>query len=416
MNPPAEPPPYPFARASVLDPGAQYDRLRAACPVARVTAPSGDEVFLVTGYDEVRTVLGDARFSREATLRPGAPRLAAPPQRFKSLLNMDPPEHERVRRLVAREFTPRRVALLRPRIREHAEDLLDAMGRLGPGADLVRCYGLPLPLAVICELLGVPFRDRELFTGWSAAWLATTGPSPQEALAGRAALRDYMAALVADKRRAPGDDLLSALIRVRDRADGSLDEEELVYLGISLLMAGHETTASQLSNGVFALLTRHRELAAQLRDPRLAPHAVDELLRLYPPGDEALLRIALEDVRLGGTTVPAGSGVLPSVAAANRDGTRFEAPAACDPSRPANPHLAFGHGVHYCLGAGLARAELEIALGALLNRFPDLRLAVDPGAVRRTAGLLVTGVVALPVEWGPRAAAGAGPDAVRTRA
>ncbi|HEU5334138.1 MAG TPA: cytochrome P450 [Actinocrinis sp.] len=392
-------PAYPFARTSALDPSPEYDRLRAQCPVAPVIAPSGDKVLLVTGYEEVRAVLSDPRFSREATLEPGAPRLAAPPQRFKSLLNLDPPEHARVRRLVSREFTPRRVALLRPRIRERAEALLDEMVRKGPPTDLVRAYSLPLPLSVICELLGVPYEDWTVFTEWSSALLATTGPAPERVAAGLASLRGYMSGLVAAKRAAPGDDLLSALVQSRDQDDGSLDEEELVYLGISLLMAGHETTANQLSNSVFALLTRHRALAADLCDPERAPRAVDELLRLYMPGDEALLRIALEDVRLGGTVVPAGSGVLPSVAAANRDRLQFDAPAECDPDRPSNPHLAFGHGIHFCLGAGLARAEVEIALGALLRRLPDLRLAVEPESVRRTAGLLVTGVEALPIAW-----------------
>jgi cytochrome P450 len=397
------PPQYPFERPSPLDPSPLYAEFRTGCPVAHVALPSGDRGYLVCSYDDVRTVLSDPDFSRAATMEPGAPRVAAAPQRFKSLLNMDPPEHGRVRRLVSREFTARRVAALEPRIQEHTDALLDAMRDQGPPVDLVQEYAVPLPVAVICELLGVPVADRKLFTGWSAAFLSTTRLPAVEVLAAQAALREYMTALVAAKRAEPGGDLLSALVGVRDRDDGSLDEEELIFLGVSLLVAGHETTANQISNSVFALLTRHGglrgALAAPGRQDASAQRAVEELLRLYPPGDEALLRITLNDAQLGGTLVPAGSAVLPSLGSANRDGGRFPAPDEADPDRPANPHLTFGHGVHYCLGAGLARAELHIALGSLLRRFPGLRLAGSADDVRRAEGRLVHGVSELRVAW-----------------
>jgi cytochrome P450 len=392
-------PAYPFHRPSALDPSPDYARLRATCPVASVTMPSGDQGYLVCTYDEVRTVLSDPRFSRAATLEPGAPRLGKAPQRFKSLLNMDPPEHSRVRRLVSREFTARRVAALRPRIQERTDELLDAMEQAGPPVDLVPQFAFPLPVAIICELLGVPAADRELFSGWSAAFLSTSELPAVEVLAAQAALREYMTGLVAGKRANPAEDLLSALVGVHDQDDGSLDEEELVFLGVSLLVAGHETTANQLSNCVFALLTRHRELRGLLSAPDTAQRAVEELTRLYPPGDEALLRIAVEDVMLGDTLVPAGSAVLPSLGSANRDEDRFDGADEPRPDRPANPHLTYGHGAHYCVGSALARAELDIALTSLFARFPELR-AVDAGAsAPRAAGRLVHGVASLPVAW-----------------
>ena len=392
---------YPFARPSALDPSPEYAELRSRCPVAQVTMPSGDPAFLVASYDGVRTALSDPRFSRKATTRPDAPRISAAPQQFKSLLNMDPPEHTRVRRLVSREFTSRRVAALRPRIQEHTDALLDAMEAAETPVDLVSALSFPLPISVICELLGIPFEDRKLFTGWSAAFLSTTALPATEILAAQVALRDYMASLVAGKRDEPGDDLLSALVAVHDGDDGRLSEEELIFLGISLLVAGHETTANQISNSVFALLTRHeyQDLRAELQNPETVEPAVEELLRMYPPGDEALLRITLEDVPLGGTLIPAGSAVLPSLSSANRDGAQYPDADKLDTDRGANPHLTFGHGAHYCLGSGLARAELQIALSSLLRRFPSLRLAAAATEISRPTGRLVHGVSSLHVTW-----------------
>jgi cytochrome P450 len=393
--------PYPFARPSALDPSPEYAELRSRCPVAKVTMPSGDPAFLVASYDGVRTVLSDPRFSREATTRPDAPRISAAPQQFKSLLNMDPPEHTRVRKLVSREFTARRVAALRPRIQEHTDALLDAMEQAEQPVDLVSALSFPLPISVICDLLGIPFEDRKLFTGWSAAFLSTTALPAAEILAAQVALREYMASLVAGKREDPGEDLLSALVAVHDGDEGRLSGEELIFLGISLLVAGHETTANQISNSVFALLTRHDydDLRAELQNPDTVEQAVEELLRMYPPGDEALLRITLEDVPVGGAVIPAGSAVLPSLSSANRDGAQYPDPDKMDTDRGANPHLTFGHGAHYCLGSGLARAELQIALSSLLRRFPSLRLAAPATEISRPTGRLVHGVSTLHVTW-----------------
>ncbi|MFI9076362.1 cytochrome P450 [Streptomyces sioyaensis] len=392
-------PNYPFARPSALDPCPHYAKMRQSAPVGQVRMPSGDLAYLVTTYEDVRTVLSDPRFSREATTRPGAPRLGPAPQNFRSLLNMDAPGHTRVRKLVSREFTTRRVNELRPHIQEHTDRLLDAMEEMGPPVDLIEALAFPLPVTIICELLGVPFEDRERFAGWSTAFLATAGLPAEQVLASQVALRDYLAALVANKRSHPGADLLSALVSIHDADDGRLDEQELIFLGISLLVAGHETTVNQIGNSVLALLTHPEQLAAVRRDPEQISRATEELLRMYPPGDEALLRIALEDVKLGDTLVPAGSAVLPSLGSANRDSCRFANADTLDVSREGSPHLAFGHGAHYCLGSGLARAELDIAVGTLLRRFPGLRLAVLESELPRPSGRLVHGVSKLPVAW-----------------
>ncbi|WP_434597742.1 cytochrome P450 [Streptomyces sp. A5-4] len=390
---------YPFERAAGLQQCPMYGKLREESPVADVQMPSGDHAFLLTKYDDVRTALSDPRFSRAATLEPGAPRLAAAPQNFKSLLNMDPPEHTRVRKLVSREFTVRRVAALRPRIQEHTDALLDAMeAQTGP-VDLVPALAFPLPVTVICELLGVPFEDREKFAAWSSVFLATTSRTKEEMLGAQLGLRTYLGELVAAKREQPGEDLLSALVSIHDEDDDRLSEEELIFLGISLLVAGHETTVNQIANSVVSLLEHPEQLERLRKEPELIGTAVEELLRMHPPGDEALLRITLEDVELSGVTIPAGSAVLAGLSSANRDGAQFERPDELDFDRPANPHFAFSHGPHYCIGSGLARLELQIAIGSLIQRFPTLRLAVPASELSRPEGMLVHGISSLPVTW-----------------
>ncbi|MFD9045063.1 cytochrome P450 [Streptomyces bottropensis] len=391
--------PYPFERPSAMQACPVYKDLRETCPVSKVRMPSGDQAFLVTTYDEVRTVLSDQRFSRAATLEDGAPRLAAAPQKFKSLLNMDPPEHSRVRKLVSREFTARRVAALRPRIQEHTDALLDAMAEQEGPLDLIPALAFPLPVIVICELLGVPFDDREKFAAWASAFLATTSRTKEEMLEAQIGLFTYLSELVEAKRENPGEDLLSALVQIHDEDGDRLSHEELIFLGISLLVAGHETTVNQIANSVVALLTHPEQLAALRADPELIGNAMEEMLRAYPPGDEALLRIATEDVELGGVLIPAGSAVLPGLASANRDASQFSDPDGLDFHRPTNPHFAFSHGPHYCIGSGLARLELQIAIGTLIERFPTLQLAVAPEELPRPSGMLVHGITALPVTW-----------------
>ncbi|MFG2142263.1 cytochrome P450 [Streptomyces sp. NPDC048650] len=391
---------YPFERPDALEPCPHYKRLRETCPVADIRMPSGDQALLVTDYESVRTILSDARFSRAATAQPGAPRIGTEPQNAKNLLSMDPPEHTRVRRLVSREFTARRVAALRPRIQSCTDELLDAMERTGSSTDLVPAFAFPLPVTVICELLGVPLDEREQIAEWSGTVLSTVSLPVEQIVAAHTGLATYLGGLIAAKRQKPGDDLLSALVSIHEADAERLDEEELLHLAITLLIAGHETTTNQIANSVLALLTHPEQFEAVRRDPGMVPAAAEELLRFVPPGDEATLRIAVEEVKLGDTVVPAGTAVLASLASANRDAGQFTDADTLDVTRaPGAQHLTFGYGIHYCLGAGLARLELEIALESLLRRFPTLQLAVPAEQVPRSSGRLIHGVTSLPVTW-----------------
>ncbi|NUS84479.1 MAG: cytochrome P450 [Streptomyces sp.] len=391
---------YPFERPTALDPCPHYKRLRESTPVAGIQMPSGDRALLITDYDSVRTVLSDPRFSRAATTKPNAPRIGTEPQNAKNLLSMDDPEHSRVRRLVSREFTARRVAALRPLIQKYTDELLDTMEEKGAPTDLVPALAFPLPVTVICELLGVPVDDRGKFAEWSGTVLSTVSLPTEQIVAAHVALSTYLGALIADKRKTPGDDLLSALVSIHQEDEERLDEEELLHLGITLLIAGHETTTNQIGNGVLALLTHRDQLEALRADPGRIPAAVEELLRFAPPGDEATLRIALEDVKLGDTLVPAGTAVLASLASANRDVRHFGTPDTMDVTRSsANQHLTFGYGAHYCIGSGLARLELQVVFDSLIRRFPTLRLAIAPEEVPRSSGRLIHGVTSLPVAW-----------------
>jgi nocardicin N-oxygenase len=345
-------------------------------------------------------VLGDPRFSRAATVRPGAPRLTAVPFEQNGLFTMDPPEHTRLRALAAAAFTPRRVRDLTPRIAEITGELLDTLAK-GPGpADLANTFAVELPTAVICELLGVPFEDRDRFRVWSDAILSLTSFTPEQMAGHRAALAGYLAALIRAKREKPGDDLLSALVRARDE-HGALSEQELVLLAATLLVAGHETTVGLIGTAVFTLLRAPGGLAALPTDPAGLDAAVEELLRVNPIGDGGPLRVTLEEVELAGTVIPANSAVIAAICSASRDETAYRGPDpdAYVPGRPGPAHLAFGHGPHYCLGAPLARAELRVALSELARRFPGMRLAVEPGEVRMRTGLIVNRLEELPVTW-----------------
>ncbi|WP_285570872.1 MULTISPECIES: cytochrome P450 [unclassified Streptomyces] len=392
---------YPFRRPSAVQVPPVYEELRAQCPVAKVRLPSGDEGYVVSRHEDVRAVLGDARFSRAATVEPDAPKLTNLPPMPASLFTMDPPEHTRLRRLVSREFTARRVENLRPRIQELTDELLDEMEKMDGPVDLNTVFAFPLPVMVICELLGVPFEDRDKFRGWSDAFVSLTSMSPEEMNTNRMELFGYLGQLVQRKREEPGDDLMSALVNAHDE-EGSLSEMELIVMGITLLVAGHETTVSMIGTCVLTLL-RHPEHTAALRErPELMVHAVEELMRINPIGDGGPYRITLEDVEIGGTLIPKNSGVIAATSSANRDADRFTDgdPDTFDPTRPsATGHLALGHGAHFCLGAALARAELQITLSTLLRRFPDLALADDVDNLRMTTGMMVHGLERLPVTW-----------------
>jgi len=381
---------YPPTRHSATEVPPLYRALRADCPVAPTVLPSGDPGYLLSRYQDIRRVLADPVFSRAATVRPEAPKLTAMPFDAGGLFTLDPPEHTRLRALVVQEFTPRRVDGLRPLIADAADRLVDALVAAGPGTDLIAAYAFPLPAFVICELLGVPFADRERFQGWSDALLSLDAPSPTA----RGELLGYLAALVADKRQHPGDDLLS------DLAGADLDERELLTMAMTLLIAGHETTAGMIGASVLTLLLRPGGLTALgAALPEDISALVEELLRYNPLGDGGPLRVTLRDTEVGGTLIPRNSAVIAAIGSANRDVRVFTDPETFDPDRTGRPHLAFGHGAHYCLGASLARAELAIAVTTLARRLPGLRLHVPASQLRMHSGLLVNRLVELPVSW-----------------
>ncbi|MFG3255700.1 cytochrome P450 [Streptomyces sp. NPDC048172] len=392
---------YPFHRPSAVEVPPTYEKLRATCPVAHVRLPSGDEGYVASRYEDVRTVLADTRFSRAATVAPGAPQLSRNPPMAGGLFTMDPPEHTRLRKLVSREFTARRVQNMRPRIQELTDGLLDGMEKASPPADLNTLLAFPLPVMVICELLGVPFEDRDRFRDWSDAFVSLTSHTPEEVASRRAEMVSYLGALIQRKREEPADDLMSALVVASDE-QGRLSEPELITMGITLLVAGHETTVSMIGTSVLTLLRHPEHLAALRERPEAMEHAVEELLRINPIGDGGPLRVTLEDVTVGDTFIPRGSAVLAAICSANRDESVFTElpPDVFAPARPsATSQLAFGHGAHFCLGAALARAELQIVLSSLLARFPGLRLAEDVSALRMTTGMMVHALERLPVSW-----------------
>ncbi|WP_328428468.1 cytochrome P450 family protein [Streptomyces sp. NBC_00443] len=375
-----------------------YRRLRDTAPVHRIAGPDGSPAWLVTRYDDVREALADPRLSLDKRhAAPGTYRgLALPPALDANLLNMDPPDHTRIRRLVGRAFTPRRVEQLRTPIRRTADRLLDALGPHGT-TDLIASYAAPLPITVICDLLGVPDEHRRDFREWTDALVAPDPARPQAAKEAVVAMLGFFTRLLADKRREPADDLLGDLIAVRDTDGDRLGEDELMSLAFLILFAGYENTVQLIGNAVLALLDHPEQLAALREEPSRIPSAVEEFARYEGPALLAIRRFPTEDVTIGGVTVPAGDTVLLSLSAANRDPVRFPDADRLDLGRDASGHLALGHGIHYCLGAPLARAETEVALAALLHRFPELALADDDLRWRRS--LRARGLLALPVTY-----------------
>ncbi|WP_182881972.1 cytochrome P450 [Microbispora sp. H10949] len=388
---------FPLARERTFDPPDELTRRRAEAPLQRMMYGDGHEGWLATGYAESRAILADARFSSRPELMhsalPQRVELRRGPLQPGFFLQMDPPDHTRYRRLLTGQFTVRRMKQLEPRIHDITESRLDAMEREGAPADLVRSFALPIPSLVICEMLGVPYEDREKFQHDSSVILDLEA-STDEITAARDDLLAYLGALVAAKRKDPGDDMLSGLT-----ASGELTDAEIAGMGLLLLIAGHETTANMLGLGTFALLTNPRQLAVVRDDPGAVENAVEELLRYLSILHIGPTRTALEDVEIGGTLVRAGESVTLSLGAANRDPERFEGGDTLDVTRSAQGHLSFGHGIHQCLGQQLARVEMRIAYPALLRRFPGLRLAVPPEEVPMRATSAVYGVRRLPVLW-----------------
>lgn len=386
---------YPFNQTDGLGLHEAYFEALRSPGMLRVQMPHGEPAWLATRYADARLVLGDRRFSRAMATERDEPRMRAG-QVSGGILSMDPPDHTRLRTLVAKAFTVRRVEELRPRAREITEDLVKDMIAAGPPVDLVDMYALSLPVAVICELLGVPVSDRPRFRVWSDNALSTSRLTSEEYESSREEMRDYMRGLIADHRDHPRDDLMTALIEARDEQD-RLSELELVDLCTGILVAGHETTASQIPNFVLTLLDNPTALDKLKADPSLIPGAVEELLRFVPLGAGAgFPRYASEDVQVGDVLVKAGEPVIVAIGAANRDGLRFTDPNTLRVESPPEQHLGFGHGVHHCLGAALARMELQEALRTLLRELPGLHLAGD---VVWKSEMLVRGAVSMPVGW-----------------
>ncbi|WP_020495464.1 cytochrome P450 [Sciscionella marina] len=386
---------YPFNASEGLAIAERYREVQAEPGLVRVRMPYGEPGWLVTRYAEARAVLGDPRFSRAEALRRDPPS-TQPARANKGLLTMDAPGHTRLRRLAAKAFTPKRVEQLRPWLRDYVGELLDAMIQAGPPAELVGALALPLPVGVICELLGVPVQDRERFRRWSDDALSTSGLTTEQWLASRAELEDYLAGLIAAHRERPRDDLMSAFIEAREDED-RLTEDEMIGLCAGILIAGHETTATQIPNFVSVLLGEREQWEQLCADPELIPAAVEELMRFVPLGTSGnSARYATEDVVVGETRVRAGEPVVVAVSAANRDRGWFSDADRLDLDRAEGGHLGFGHGAHFCLGAALARAELQVALHGLTTRLPGLRLA---GEITWKSGLIVRGPSALAVEW-----------------
>ncbi len=392
----AEPPVFPFPTSDPLEPPPEYAKL---APVTRATLPSGDPVWLVARHSDVRRLLSDQRFSREAITAPGAPRLLPIAQGSKSIFVMDPPEHTRLRGLVSKAFAPRRIEALRGRVQAIADGLVDDMIDAGPPADLIAGFAQPLPITVICELLGVPFQDVARFREWTDLMLSFDPASRDQVIEARNRLAEYLLALIAEKRRQGGEDLLTVLVHAHTD-DDRLTEEELLAFGYTLLGAGYHATTTEIVHSVLHLLRAPDALDALRKDPESLPTAVEELLRISQAGGGlGALRIATEDVRVGEVTIRAGEAVLPLINAANRDPEAFPDPDRMDLHRSPNQHVAFGHGIHHCLGAQLGRMELQVALGTLLRRMPELRLAVDERDLVWNSGVAFKRPDTLPISW-----------------
>ncbi|ROQ88838.1 cytochrome P450 [Streptomyces sp. 2132.2] len=391
--------------AFLADPFPLYRQLREDGPVRRVVIAGALEAWLVTRYEDGLAALSDTRLSSDvrdaADTRlleqlPGTERESM----LGNMLRSDPPDHTRLRRLVSKAFTARRVAEMRPRVQEVTDRLLDAVVADGH-ADLVADFALPLPVTVISELLGVPVDERHEFQRWTDRMLMRGAEPPDPAVVNEAwrHMRAYVTELIGDKRAEPGEDLLSALITARDE-EQRLSEDELVAMVFLLLAAGYVTTVNLISGGIAMLLAHPDQLDLLRSDPALLPGAVEEFLRYDGPVSPGIARFAREDVEIAGVRIPRGATVLIGSAVADRDPDRFADPDRLDITRADNAHLAFGHGIHYCLGAPLARLEGQIAIGTALRRLPGLALAVEPARIPWRPGGL-RGPLALPVTFTP---------------
>ena len=379
-----------------FDPPPSYDHARRGDPVTLARFWDGSTAWMITRYEDVRAVLGDRRFSADAA-RPNFPFITPARRELsnsgQSFIRMDDPEHARLRRMLTGDFMLKKMTALRPQVQSIADDLIDRMTDGRTEADLVAEFALPLPSLVICLLLGVPYEDHGFFQRCSRIMLDNSSPV-EEIRSARESLLDYMSKLTAVKRQTPDDSILS---RLSGRED--LTDEETARMGLLLLVAGHETTANMTALSVLALLQNPEQLARLRAEPELISGAIEELLRYLTIVHTGVSRVAIEDVVVGGTTIPAGDGVLCMINTANRDQAAFPLADDLDVGRDARRHVAFGFGVHQCLGQPLARMELQVALGTILGRLPGLRLAADFEEIPFRDEMLVYGVHELPIAW-----------------
>ncbi|MEV2192818.1 cytochrome P450 [Streptomyces phaeochromogenes] len=407
-----------FTWEFATDPYPAYARLREHSPVHRTTLPSGVEAWLVTRYADAKQALADPRLSKNPVHHSedarGKSKTGIPGERSANLmthlLNIDPPDHTRLRRLVSKAFTPRRVAEFESRVQELTDHLIDQFAHKG-SADLIHEFAFPLPIYAICDLLGVPREDQDDFRDWAGMMIRHQGGPRGGVARSVKRMRGYLAELIHRKREAlpdtpgPGEDLISGLIRASDHGE-HLTENEAAAMCFVLLFAGFETVINLIGNGTYALL-RNPKQRAQLQksiergEQELLDTGIEELLRYDGPVELATWRYATEPLEIGGQPIASGDPVLVVLAAADRDPARFDEPDTLDLSRRDNQHLGYGHGIHYCLGAPLARLEGRTALGTLLRRLPDLRLATDPENLRWRGGLIMRGLRNLPVEFTP---------------
>lgn len=400
----ADLPSYPMARQCPYDPPPAMSELRSSRPVTRVKIWDGTSPWLVTRYEDVRDVLADPRFSADFR-HPGYPGSSPAVKASRDVspwfVNIDDPEHARYRRMLTAEFAVKRVAGYRPMIESAVEELLDAMADMPQPVDLVQAFALALPSIVVCEVMGIPYGDRGLWQEHSRV-LFDVDSTPEQGAHADAELRSYLAQQLEEKKLNPGDDLLSRLAQ-RYIANGELTPVDGAAMALLLLVAGHETTANMIGMGTMMLLD-HPDQAAEVRDgdEKTVQSAVEELLRILTVVHGGRRRVATEAVELGGVQIQAGDGVIASEPAANRDPEQYDDPDELDIHRSDNHHLAFGFGVHRCLGQPLARLELQIAYPALLRRFPDLALAVPTDQMTYRDSMIVYGVDEIPVSWGGR--------------
>jgi cytochrome P450 PksS len=397
--------------AHKADPYPFYARLRAEAPVHRVTLPDKQTAWLVSRYADVAAALKDERFVKDkltaltpeqAARQPWVPGMFKPLER--NMLDVDAPDHTRLRALVHKAFTPRLIETMAGRVQALTDDLLDRLLDRGRGdrrvgqVDLIRDFALPIPTTIIAEMLGVPVADQHKFHRWSSTIVSSnaSGWGMFRAIPSALAFLRYLRKLVAARRAVPQADLVSALVEAEEAGD-RLSGDELLSMVFLLLIAGHETTVNLLGNGTLALLENPDQMERLRQDPALIRPAVEELLRYASPLETATERYAREDVTIEGVTIPRGGLVYAALASANRDERQFPSPDRLDLAREPNRHLAFGLGLHYCLGAPLARLEGQIAINTLLRRIPDFRLAVAPDALRWRKGLVLRGLAALPV-------------------